>query len=95
MNGSIAIRKGCFQIMLEPGVSDLTGSFRLYKRAVLAKLISESSCQRPGTIARWALENSRNAPMAATVSTMKRAELVKAISAPPILPKGNMSTISN
>ncbi|GMT26083.1 hypothetical protein PFISCL1PPCAC_17380 [Pristionchus fissidentatus] len=30
------------QFMLEPGVSDLTGSFRLYKRAVLADLIADS-----------------------------------------------------
>jgi dolichol-phosphate mannosyltransferase len=29
------------QTMLQPGVSDLTGSFRLYKKPVLAKLISE------------------------------------------------------
>ncbi|GMS96794.1 hypothetical protein PENTCL1PPCAC_18969, partial [Pristionchus entomophagus] len=29
------------QFLLEPGVSDLTGSFRLYKKAVLADLISE------------------------------------------------------
>ncbi|RKO82934.1 nucleotide-diphospho-sugar transferase [Blyttiomyces helicus] len=27
-------------LMLDPGVSDLTGSFRLYKKSVLAKLIS-------------------------------------------------------
>lgn len=30
------------QFMLQPGVSDLTGSFRLYKRDVLSKLITES-----------------------------------------------------
>uniref|UniRef100_A0A1I7YVA2 Dolichol-phosphate mannosyltransferase subunit 1 n=1 Tax=Steinernema glaseri TaxID=37863 RepID=A0A1I7YVA2_9BILA len=30
------------QFLLQPGVSDLTGSFRLYRREVLAKLISES-----------------------------------------------------
>ncbi|KAI6175551.1 Dolichol-phosphate mannosyltransferase subunit 1 [Aphelenchoides bicaudatus] len=30
------------QFMLQPGVSDLTGSFRLYKKEVLAQLISES-----------------------------------------------------
>ncbi|KAK0398608.1 hypothetical protein QR680_002670 [Steinernema hermaphroditum] len=30
------------QFLLQPGVSDLTGSFRLYRRDVLAKLISES-----------------------------------------------------
>ncbi|KAK0416280.1 hypothetical protein QR680_012395 [Steinernema hermaphroditum] len=30
------------QFLLQPGVSDLTGSFRLYRREVLVKLISES-----------------------------------------------------
>uniref|UniRef100_A0AC35TS34 Dolichol-phosphate mannosyltransferase subunit 1 n=1 Tax=Rhabditophanes sp. KR3021 TaxID=114890 RepID=A0AC35TS34_9BILA len=30
------------QFLLHPGVSDLTGSFRLYKKEVLARLISES-----------------------------------------------------
>ncbi|CAD6196876.1 unnamed protein product [Caenorhabditis auriculariae] len=30
------------QFLLRPGVSDLTGSFRLYKKAILAKLIAES-----------------------------------------------------
>ncbi|CAB3409015.1 unnamed protein product [Caenorhabditis bovis] len=29
------------QFLLNPGVSDLTGSFRLYKKEILAKLISE------------------------------------------------------
>ncbi|EGT40038.1 CBN-DPM-1 protein [Caenorhabditis brenneri] len=30
------------QFLLNPGVSDLTGSFRLYKKEILAKLIAES-----------------------------------------------------
>uniref|UniRef100_A0A914VZV3 Dolichol-phosphate mannosyltransferase subunit 1 n=1 Tax=Plectus sambesii TaxID=2011161 RepID=A0A914VZV3_9BILA len=30
------------QFLLEPGVSDLTGSFRLYRKSVLARMISES-----------------------------------------------------
>uniref|UniRef100_A0A914EBX0 Dolichol-phosphate mannosyltransferase subunit 1 n=1 Tax=Acrobeloides nanus TaxID=290746 RepID=A0A914EBX0_9BILA len=30
------------KFLLQPGVSDLTGSFRLYKKDILAKLISES-----------------------------------------------------
>ncbi|VDM81129.1 unnamed protein product, partial [Strongylus vulgaris] len=30
------------QFLLNPGVSDLTGSFRLYRKDVLAKLIHES-----------------------------------------------------
>uniref|UniRef100_A0A1I7TQ77 Dolichol-phosphate mannosyltransferase subunit 1 n=1 Tax=Caenorhabditis tropicalis TaxID=1561998 RepID=A0A1I7TQ77_9PELO len=30
------------QFLLNPGVSDLTGSFRLYKKEILAKLINES-----------------------------------------------------
>lgn len=30
------------QTLLQPGVSDLTGSFRLYKKGVLAQLIGES-----------------------------------------------------
>lgn len=30
------------QFLLNPGVSDLTGSFRLYKRDILSKLIAES-----------------------------------------------------
>ena len=28
------------QVLLQPGVSDLTGSFRLYKKTVLQKIIS-------------------------------------------------------
>lgn len=31
-----------FQILLNPGVSDLTGSFRLYRKECLAELISKS-----------------------------------------------------
>lgn len=30
-----------FQFLLNPGVSDLTGSFRLYRKSVLSQLISE------------------------------------------------------
>lgn len=35
-------------VLLRPGVSDLTGSFRLYKKEVLAKLIS--SCISKGYV---------------------------------------------
>lgn len=33
------------QFLLEPGVSDLTGSFRLYRKHVLAKLVAASVCK--------------------------------------------------
>lgn len=36
------------QVMLRPGVSDLTGSFRLYKRHVLEKLVE--SCVSKGYV---------------------------------------------
>lgn len=36
------------QLLLRPGVSDLTGSFRLYKKDVLAKLID--SCVSKGYV---------------------------------------------
>ncbi len=36
------------QVLLRPGVSDLTGSFRLYKREVLKKLIS--ACKSKGYV---------------------------------------------
>ena len=36
------------QILLRPGVSDLTGSFRLYKKDVLAKLVK--SCVSKGYV---------------------------------------------
>lgn len=36
------------QVLLQPGCSDLTGSFRLYKKEVLAKLVSE--CKSKGYI---------------------------------------------
>ena len=38
----------CTQILLRPGVSDLTGSFRLYKKDVLQKLVS--SCVSKGYV---------------------------------------------
>ena len=31
----------CLQVLLRPGASDLTGSFRLYKKDVLSKLIDK------------------------------------------------------
>src|SRR5688500_17385135 len=46
-------------------------------------------------IARWFVDQIRKAPIAPTVRIMKRAELVKAISAPPILPSGRKLVISN
>jgi dolichol-phosphate mannosyltransferase len=36
------------QVLLRPGASDLTGSFRLYKKAVLEKLVQ--SCQSKGYV---------------------------------------------
>lgn len=36
------------QVLLRPGVSDLTGSFRLYKRSVLEKLVE--NCTSKGYV---------------------------------------------